>query len=90
MSPEKKGRRLRPKRSPLTKISPEDKKKHGKELVFDTKSWIKKVQHVKMRDYEFDAEIMEINSDVDSDEQECNLKELEVILFILIESFSVP
>lgn len=85
MSPAKKGRQLRPKKFCPTKLSPDNKKKYGKESIFDkkssfkfqtTKSWIRSSK--KISDFEFDKEIMEINSDEDSDEYECNLKELEV------------
>lgn len=48
-----------------------------KELISYTKSWIESVRKIK-QDYELDEEIMDIPSDDDEDEIECNLKELEV------------
>lgn len=77
MPPGKKRRKLRAKKTTSTKAPPDAKKKHLQESLFDTKSWIKNVQNVKMSDYEHNGEIMEINSDEDSDDFECNLKELE-------------
>lgn len=81
MSPRRKNRKAKPTRVSPRKLSRKPEKKSTKTSFFDTKSWIKKIQNVKMSEYEYDEELMEINSinsDADSDEYECNLKELEV------------
>lgn len=51
----------------------------GREALNFTKKWLQGVQKAKS-DYQYDEELMEINSDEESDEFECNLKELEVRL----------
>lgn len=77
MPRKKKAKKLTLSKSSPTKTSPDLSKKLGKDALSDMKKWIEKVRLAK-NDYQFDGDIMEINSDEESDEVECNLKELEV------------
>lgn len=74
MSPSKKRRKMQPKKFSPRKISPDTKKKHARDAYLETcKKWIRKQ---KKMEYDLD-EILEISSDEDSDDNECNLKDLE-------------
>lgn len=77
MPRKKKAKKLTLSKSSPTKTSPDLSKKIGKDALTDMKKWIEKVRLAK-NDYQFDGDIMEINSDEESDEVECNLKVLEV------------
>lgn len=77
--PRRKGKKLTA-HKPSPKKSPSDaSKKINKDYM---KNWVETVSKLSSAKngsgYDFDNEIFEINSDEESDEFECNLKELEV------------
>lgn len=79
--PRKRKKQLLKKSSP-TKSAPRVSKAIDKVTLNLTKKWLEEVQN----DYQYDDELMEINSDEEaSDEFECNLKELEVSLKKIIQ-----
>lgn len=77
MPRKKKTKKLTLSKSSPTKTSPDLSKKLDKDALHDMKKWIESVRVAK-NDYQFDGELIEINSDEESDEYDCNLKELEV------------
>lgn len=72
--PRKKGKKLTkksPSKSTLLKIVDQND-------LNRMRTWLDSVKNAKTEDYQYDAEIAEINSSEDeSEEFECNLKELE-------------
>lgn len=71
--PRKKKIKKRPISSKTSKESDDDKSFNY------LKNWLQTVQQsLEYREFQYESEIEEINSDEESDEYECNLKELEV------------
>lgn len=60
------------------KPSPNISKRMNKDSISNMQNWLEAVKSAK-NDFQFVNEISLINSDEESDEFECNLKELEVI-----------
>lgn len=89
------GKKLTTKKSSSKKSKANLPKEIDKESFNSMRKWAEDVKNANL-DYQFDAEIVEINSDEESDEFECNLKDLEVRLksiiddsFWLIKSFFI-
>lgn len=84
----KKGKKLTAKKSSPVKSRLKVSTKIDKESFGSLKTWLDGVKGAKF-DFQYDNEIQEINSDEDSDEFECNLKELEVRLdFNILSQFA--
>lgn len=78
------GKKLTTKKSSSKKSKANLPKEIDKESFNSMRKWAEDVKNANL-DYQFDAEIVEINSDEESDEFECNLKDLEVRLKSIID-----
>lgn len=75
--PRRKGKKLTVKKSTPRKSSLKASKNMDRDSFNYMKTWLDGIQKASP-DYQYDSELIEINTDEDSEEFECNLKELEV------------
>lgn len=86
--PRRKGKKLTVKKSSPKKSSLNASKSMDKDSFNSMKTWLDAIKK-NNSDFQYNTELMEINTDSESDEFECNLKELEVRIIRFMLNFCI-